>query len=110
MMPLPLSSPQVDLDMPTGTTPRARGTSWLAQPTVATRSGAFSIVVSLKACSMVTGKAAEFALSAEETDSLLVDSSDEQAVTLNSVAAAATEAMMLCARTRGRSPCLVDQQ
>lgn len=56
------------------------------------------------------GKAAEFALSAEETDSLLVDSSDEQAVTLNSVAAAATEAMMLCARTRGRSPCLVDQQ
>ena len=44
--------------MPTGTTPSASGTSWLAQLTVATRSGLASIVVVPRACSMVTGNCA----------------------------------------------------
>src|SRR5699024_7727050 len=55
MMPLSSSSPQVDLDMPTGTIPKARGTSWFAQPTVATRSGLDSMTVSPSACSTVMG-------------------------------------------------------
>jgi hypothetical protein len=41
--------------MPTGTTPKASGTSWLAQLTVATRSGFVSIVVVPRACSIVIG-------------------------------------------------------
>ena len=44
--------------MPTGTTPSASGTSWLAHATVATRSGWASIVVSPNACLMVTGNCA----------------------------------------------------
>src|SRR5699024_1545833 len=55
MMPFSSSSPQVDLDMPTGTIPNARGTSWFAQPTVATRSGLDSMTVSPSACSTVMG-------------------------------------------------------
>ncbi len=49
--------PQVSLVAPTGTTPRASALSWSVQPRVATRLGSDSIVVSPKACSMVTGKA-----------------------------------------------------
>ena len=54
--------PQVSLVAPTGTTPRARAWSWSLQPRVATRFGSFSMVVSPKACSIVTGKASASAL------------------------------------------------
>ena len=54
-MPLPSSSPKVAAAIPTGTTPRASGTSWLAHATVATRSGASSMVVVPSACSITTG-------------------------------------------------------
>ncbi len=49
--------PQVILVAPTGTTPRASAWSWSVQPRVATRVGSSSMVVSPKACSIVTGKA-----------------------------------------------------
>src|SRR5699024_4544241 len=55
MMPLSSSSPHVALEIPTGTIPKESGTSWFAQPTVATRSGLVSMTVSPRACSMVTG-------------------------------------------------------
>src|SRR5699024_5194507 len=45
--------------IPTGMTPSANGTSWLAHATVATRSGRSSIVVVPSACSITTGKFAE---------------------------------------------------
>ena len=51
--------------MPTGTTPSASGTSWLAHATVATRSGRSSIVVVPYTCSIDTGN----------VDSALLDSS-----------------------------------
>ena len=52
----PLSLPPHSfLGTPTGTTPRAMATSSLTQETVATRFGCFSMVVSPKACLMVTG-------------------------------------------------------
>ena len=53
----PALPPQVSLVDATGTTPRASALSWSVQPSVATRCGSSSIVVSPKACSMVTGKA-----------------------------------------------------
>lgn len=57
--PSPSSSPKSAEAMPTGTTPRASGTSWLAQFTVATRFG-FSLRVALpSACSTVSGNVPE---------------------------------------------------
>src|SRR5699024_4569183 len=58
IIPLSLSSPHVDLDIPTGVMPKASGTSWFAQPTVAIRSGFDSMTVSPRACSTVTGNCA----------------------------------------------------
>ena len=49
--------PYSSLAIPTGTTPSARATSAFTQETVATRVGAFSIVVLPKAWSIVTGNA-----------------------------------------------------
>ena len=49
--------PQVSFVAATGTTPSASALSWSVQPRVATRCGSSSMVVSPKACSMVTGKA-----------------------------------------------------
>ena len=54
--------PQVIFVAPTGTTPSARAWSWSVQPRVATRVGSDSMVVSPKACSMVTGKASASAV------------------------------------------------
>ena len=52
----PLSlPPQSILGTPTGTTPRAMATSSLTQETVTTRLGCSLMVVSPKACLMVTG-------------------------------------------------------
>src|SRR5699024_1882034 len=49
--------PKFAAAIPTGTTPSASGTSWLAQATVATRSGFSSIVVVPSACSITIGEA-----------------------------------------------------
>ena len=57
--PSPSSSPKLAFAIPTGTIPRASGTSWLAQATVATRSGFSSMVVLPNACSTVIGNDAE---------------------------------------------------
>ena len=67
------SSPQLAALMPTGTTPRASGTSWLAQATAAIRSGWDSMVVSPRACWMVTGKTSPVAEDDDEVPSAELD-------------------------------------
>src|SRR5688500_1315610 len=65
----PLSLPPHSvLGTPTGTTPRAMATSSLTQETVATRCGCLSMVVSPKACLMVTGSCALEDSAADEAE------------------------------------------
>ncbi|MNC57024.1 hypothetical protein D3C75_1066550 [compost metagenome] len=53
--PLLSCTPKLAAEKPTGTTPRARTTSWLAHWMVATRSGFLGMVVSPKACLITMG-------------------------------------------------------
>ena len=66
--PSPSSSPKLAAAMPTGTTPRASGTSWLAQLTVATRSGLASMAAVPSACSMVIGNSVAAAVGEAPAD------------------------------------------
>ena len=83
------SSPHVALLMPTGTTPRARGTSWFIHAMEATRSGFSSMTVSPKTCSMVTGNAASVLAVASAPVSVEVSSAPQAARTRAEAATAA---------------------
>ena len=87
--------------IPTGTTPRASGTSWFAHDTVATRFGFAVIVVSPNAWSMVTGKASEDPADAAVPPSLEVSDDCAQPARATSRAAEAATDIRREARTAG---------